>query len=196
MSPSIDLHDHAWHDLWQPKYAWKLIDTSNPAVFWESVPLYWKWQPTAVFLPGKSHGQRTLIGYSPWGQKESDTTERLHLHFHHSTENFCQCTVWVTQLVFPRVSLRWVHLVVEEGILQHQSVFIIFHPEDWLAILIKTSFPELLPQEFISSLSDSLWPWEGPAVYLLSRDCWTCCVSRGSAGRNSGRAFPKLQQTL
>jgi len=37
-----------------------------------------KWQPTPVFLPGKSHGQRNLVGYSPWGRKESDTTERLH----------------------------------------------------------------------------------------------------------------------
>ena len=35
-------------------------------------------QPTPVFLPGKSHGQRSLVGYSPWGRKESDTTERLH----------------------------------------------------------------------------------------------------------------------
>ena len=31
-----------------------------------------------VLLPGKSHGQRSLVGYSPWGRKESDTTERLH----------------------------------------------------------------------------------------------------------------------
>ena len=38
-----------------------------------------KWQPTLVLLPGKSHGQRSLVGYSPWGRKESDTTERLHL---------------------------------------------------------------------------------------------------------------------
>ena len=36
-----------------------------------------KWQPTPVFLPGKSHGQRSLAGYSPRGRKESDTTERL-----------------------------------------------------------------------------------------------------------------------
>jgi len=33
------------------------------------------WQPTPVLLPGKSHGQRNLVGYSPWGCKESDTTE-------------------------------------------------------------------------------------------------------------------------
>ena len=41
-----------------------------------------KWQPTPVLLPGKSHGQRSLIGYSPWGHKESDMTERLYFHFH------------------------------------------------------------------------------------------------------------------
>ena len=34
-----------------------------------------------VLLPGKFHGQRSLVGYSPWGCKESDTTERLHFHF-------------------------------------------------------------------------------------------------------------------
>ena len=37
-----------------------------------------KWQPTPVFLPGKSHGRRSLVGYCPWGRKESDTTGRLH----------------------------------------------------------------------------------------------------------------------
>ena len=34
-----------------------------------------KWQPTPVFLLEKSHGQRSFVGYSPWGGKESDTTE-------------------------------------------------------------------------------------------------------------------------
>ena len=38
------------------------------------------WQPTPVFLPGKSHGRRSLVGYSPWGCKESDTTEWLHFY--------------------------------------------------------------------------------------------------------------------
>ena len=37
-----------------------------------------KWQPTPVLLPGESHGRRSLVGYSPWGRKESDMTERLH----------------------------------------------------------------------------------------------------------------------
>ena len=38
-----------------------------------------KWQSTPILLPGKSHGRRSLVSYSPWGGKESDTTERLHL---------------------------------------------------------------------------------------------------------------------
>ena len=37
-----------------------------------------KWQPTPVLLPGESHGQRSLVGYSPRGHKELDTTEQLH----------------------------------------------------------------------------------------------------------------------
>ena len=39
------------------------------------IPWRRKWQPTPVFLPGESRGQRSLVGYSPWGHKESDTTE-------------------------------------------------------------------------------------------------------------------------
>ena len=40
-----------------------------------------QWQPTPVLLAGKSHGQRSLVGCSPWGGEESDTTERLPFHF-------------------------------------------------------------------------------------------------------------------
>ena len=39
-----------------------------------------KWQPTPVFLPGESHGQRSLVDCSPWGREESDMTEQLHFH--------------------------------------------------------------------------------------------------------------------
>ena len=39
------------------------------------IPWRRKWQPTPVLLPGKSHGQRSLMGYSPWSRKELDTTE-------------------------------------------------------------------------------------------------------------------------
>ena len=46
--------------------------------------MHWrrKWQPTPVILPRESQGQRSLVGCCLWGRKESDTTERLHFHFH------------------------------------------------------------------------------------------------------------------
>jgi len=45
-------------DLWIGKIPWRRV-----------------WQPTPVFLPGESYGLRSLVGYSPWGCKESDTIE-------------------------------------------------------------------------------------------------------------------------
>ena len=50
--------------------------------FWTSLPLSRRrrWHPTPVLLPGKSHGRRSLVGCSPWGREESDTTERLPSH--------------------------------------------------------------------------------------------------------------------
>ena len=44
--------------------------------FWvRKIPWRRKWQSTPVFLPGKFHGKRSLVGYSPWGCKETDMTE-------------------------------------------------------------------------------------------------------------------------
>ena len=51
-----------------------------------------QWQPTPVFLPGKFHRQRSLEGYSPWGRKESDMTERLTLHL---LEQLLTCKIFV-----------------------------------------------------------------------------------------------------
>ena len=42
-----------------------------------TIPWKRKWQPTPVFLPEKSHGQRSLMGYSLWDYKESNTSEHL-----------------------------------------------------------------------------------------------------------------------
>ena len=55
----------------------------NPPSLWQSRNTMRRrqWHPTPVLLPGKSCGWRSLVGYSPWGRKESDTTERLHFHF-------------------------------------------------------------------------------------------------------------------
>ena len=49
----------------------------------EDVFRHWRrtWQPTLVLLPGKSRGRRGLVGYSPWGLEELDTTEQPHFHF-------------------------------------------------------------------------------------------------------------------
>ena len=69
-----------------------------------------KWQPTPVFLPGESHGQRGLIGYSLWGHKESDMTKQLtHTHTHTHTPQFhyrlqretCPWATWDTLIVNP-----------------------------------------------------------------------------------------------
>ena len=51
--------------------------------FFDTEPSLWRrrWHPTQVLLPGKFHGRRSLVGCSPWGREESDTTERLHFHF-------------------------------------------------------------------------------------------------------------------
>ena len=62
-------------------------------------PMNWRkqWQPTPVLLPGKSHGRRSLVGFSPWSHKESDTTERIHFYFSLScigegNDNLVQCS--------------------------------------------------------------------------------------------------------
>ena len=60
------------------EYGYHLDFTHFYLPFWRR-----KWQATQVFLPGESHGQRSLVGYSPWGCKELDTTEWLtHTHTH------------------------------------------------------------------------------------------------------------------
>ena len=59
------------------------------------IPWRRAWQPTPVFLPGESHGQRSLAGYRPWGRKELDTTEateHTHAHTHtHTTDQVQHC---------------------------------------------------------------------------------------------------------
>ena len=48
------------------------IPGSDRKILWRR-----KWQPTPVFMPGEFHGQRSMVGYCPWGRKESDITEQL-----------------------------------------------------------------------------------------------------------------------
>ena len=51
------------------------------------IPWRREWLPTPVFKPGEFHGQRSLVGYSPWDHKESDMTEQLNTHTHTHTES-------------------------------------------------------------------------------------------------------------
>ena len=44
------------------------------------IPWRRAWQPIPVLMPGKSHGQRRLVGYSPWGRKELDMIEQMSMH--------------------------------------------------------------------------------------------------------------------
>ena len=60
----------------------------NPWV--RMIPWRRKWQPIPVFLPGKSHGQRNLVGYSPRGHEGSDKTERLTLSGYIRSDNHTQ----------------------------------------------------------------------------------------------------------
>ena len=64
---SLDWSQMAWE---------KQLNLCTSCVSWRR-----QWQPTPVLLPGKSHGRRSLVGCSPWGRQQSDTTERLHFHF-------------------------------------------------------------------------------------------------------------------
>ena len=63
------------------KHLSTMRETKVRSLGWED-PLEKEWQPTPVLLPGESHGRRSLVGYSPWGRKESDMTKPLHVHIH------------------------------------------------------------------------------------------------------------------
>ena len=57
------------------------IHNSNYYIFYNIFYNYLLWQPSPVLWPRKSHGQRSLVGCSPWGHNELNMTERLHYHF-------------------------------------------------------------------------------------------------------------------
>ena len=88
---------------------------SKTSIFQPSVFLRRRqWQPTPIILPGNSHGWRSLVGCSPWGRKELDTTEWLHFHFSPS------CTgegngnpLQHSSLENPRVRHNWSDLAAE-----------------------------------------------------------------------------------
>ena len=122
----------------------------RPCVSLEFDPWVWKipwrreWQPTPVFSPGESHGQRSLAGYSPWGQK-----------------SWTRLSDWTTTTVFQLFSLLLLYLlwlsvisdlwVTIVTILEHQEL-----QQCKMANLMRMFL--LLPWLAVVCLSDLLWP--------------------------------------
>ena len=74
----------------------------------EKIPWRRQWQLTPVLLPGEPHGGRSLVGYSPWGRKESETNEQLHFTFLWDwNENGPFLVLW-TLMRFPNLLAYWV----------------------------------------------------------------------------------------
>ena len=77
-SDSNKCHHYLFEHYWSKSYF--TVELIKLCIFY--APSQWrKWQPTPVFLLEKSHGWRSLVGYSPRGRKESDTTEQLRFLF-------------------------------------------------------------------------------------------------------------------
>ena len=89
--PSMGSHivGHDWSDLAAVLHYSLYIDCffissrSLLNFFTHTAPFHWRrrWHPTPELLPGESHEWRSLVGWSPWGREESDTTELPHFHF-------------------------------------------------------------------------------------------------------------------
>ena len=76
-------------------------ETLDPCI--KKIPWRGKWQPTPVLLPGKSHGQRSLVGYTPWGHKTSDMTYQLNHNINSS---------WFTILYWFQVYSKVIQLYI------------------------------------------------------------------------------------
>ena len=104
------------------------------------IPWRRKRQPTPVLMPGKSHGQRSLIGYSPWGRKESDTTKWLHFQGSYRLM-FClghkANKQWQSQILNSGLHASKVHAIAGHKTGQHH----ISHPNYFLVVREKTLWP-------------------------------------------------------
>ena len=106
-------------------------------------------QSTPVLLPGKSHGRRSLVGCSPWGLEESDTTERLHFHFYALEK----------EMATHSSVLAWrIPWMAEPGGLPSMGSHRVSHDRSNLAAAAAAT-PDLPSQ--------NLWGW-GPAICMLT----------------------------
>ena len=159
-SPRLLNSDYMWHvdkflvlpswlrwssiylQCWRPRF--------HPWV--RKIPWRRKWQPTPVLLRGKSHGQRSLVGYSPWGHKESDTTGWLYL----LTDKFLTC-------------LNYIYIVF---IMKVTPVFL-FTVTDWMFVSPQSSYGEILTPMVLEGRAFERWlgheggaPMNGISVFM------------------------------
>ena len=124
------------------------------------IPWRRAWQPTLVFLPGESHGQ-SLAGYSPWGHKESDTTERTHIQ----TEQIAK--YWTRSVLFCFLS-NWAHfskLCLEFRYKTHKWVDTVPWTIEIFIVLWKTL--------------DYMWNlWSASWKPHVSSEPWVCVTSK------------------
>ena len=92
---------------------WIIATKAVTWIFWFPSAYQWRrrWHPIPVLLPGKSYGWRSLVGCSPWGRDESDTTERLQFHFSLSTFMHWRRKWQPTPVFLPGESQGWGSLV-------------------------------------------------------------------------------------
>ena len=81
LGSKINAENNCSHEIKRPLLLGRIVLTNLDQCIWRR-----QWHPTPALLPGKSHGRRSLVGYSPWGRKESDMTERLHFTMAESKE--------------------------------------------------------------------------------------------------------------
>ena len=157
----------------QEKWVWSLSQRSP----WRRV-----WQPTPVFLPGESHGQRSLAGYSPWGRQESDRTDWLtHTHTHtHTPVQFSSVAQSCPTLCDP-MNCSTSGLPVRHQLLEFTQT-----PVHWVGDAIQPSHP-------LSSLI--LLPPVPPSIRDFSNESclrmrwpkyWSFSFSRSPSNEHSG----------
>ena len=116
---------------WQSPMRWTSLSKLQELVMDREAWRRRQWQPTPVLLPGKSHGRRSLVCCSPWGRKESDTTEQLNWtstqdkHWLRGYYIILRCfTIWsigttdkirneMVNASTPRICCKWVTIAYE-----------------------------------------------------------------------------------
>ena len=93
------------------------------------------WHPTAVFLPGKCHGRRSLVSYSPWGCKELDVTEQLHF-----------------------ISISWLPILAFQSPIMQRTSFRVLVLEDLVGLHGTVQF-QLLKHYWLGHRLGLLWYW-------------------------------------